>query len=324
MRLSNWVFGALCGAVVTLTTLAAQAQTTVAAPGEFAPRGADACLRCHDQAPVTHVLQTPHAMQGDARTPFAAHACESCHGASPQHMAAPPQGQKRIPPAVVFAGPNASPPEERNKVCIGCHESGLRMNWQGSQHATNDVACVNCHTVHAIKDKVLVKASQPPVCFTCHVEQRAQSFQYSHHPIREGKVVCSDCHNPHGSPGPKMLKEVRVVDTCFTCHAEKRGPLLFEHEPVREDCTNCHNPHGSVQARLLKERLPYLCENCHGGNGGHNGAPFAGQNLPNANNVLNAGRLLQVPQFQINAQSCISCHSQIHGSNSPGGLFFTR
>ena len=293
---------------------------------QYNPLGAKACMRCHDENdpwPVLSILKTPHAVVGDARTPFAEHACESCHGASPQHMEAPAQGHTRTPPTVVFKGPNASPVEQRVAVCLSCHESGLRMNWQGSQHQSNNIACTNCHTIHTQKDPILVKISQPQVCFTCHAEQRADSLRQSHHPIREGKVVCADCHNPHGGPGPKLLREASVNDLCYTCHMEKRGPFLFEHQPVREDCTNCHTPHGSTQARLLKERMPYLCENCHG-NGGHNGSPFAGQNLPGANNALAATGQLQVPQFQINAKSCASCHSQVHGSNSPAGLFFTR
>jgi len=305
-----------------------------AAPGEasapaYADRGSKTCTRCHDQPPVTLIFNTPHAVKGDPRTPFAGHDCESCHGASPQHYqgANPAPGQKRPAPTVVFKGPDISPVEARNAVCMTCHESGLRMNWQGSQHASNDVACTSCHTIHQTKDPVLVKQTQPEKCFTCHAQQRAESFEFSHHPIREGKVVCSDCHNPHGSPGPKLLKELTLNETCYTCHMEKRGPMLWEHEPVREDCGNCHTPHGSTQARLLKERAPYLCESCHGA-GSHNGAPFAGQNLPGANNTITPSggskSSLAAGQFQMMNRGCVNCHSQVHGSNSPGGTYLTR
>ena len=130
------------------------------------------------------------------------------------------------------------------------------MNWQGSAMQRNGVACTDCHTAHAAKDPVLVKATQPEKCFTCHAEQRADSFKYSHHPIREGLVVCSDCHNPHGSPGDtKSLKEFTVNETCYNCHADKRGPMLWEHQPVRDNCLNCHTPHGSNQPRLLMEPI---------------------------------------------------------------------
>jgi len=214
---------------------------------------------------------------------------------------------------VVFKGPAISPVEERNAQCLTCHQAGLRMNWQGSQHQNNDIACNDCHTLHAAKDPVLVKITQPAKCFTCHAEQRSDSFKFSHHPIREGLVVCADCHNPHGSAGPKLLKEFTVNETCYNCHAEKRGPLLWEHEPVRENCLNCHTPHGSTQARLLVERPPYLCQQCHANSThqqiGLSGSTAAGQIAANV-------RLL--------ARGCVNCHSQIHGSNSPNGTFFTR
>jgi predicted CXXCH cytochrome family protein len=48
--------------------------------------------------------------------------------------------------------------------------------------------------------------------------------QSSHMPIREGKMTCSSCHNPHGSYGDALLKTATVNDTCYKCHAEKRGP----------------------------------------------------------------------------------------------------
>ena len=86
-------------------------------------------------------------------------------------------------------------------------------------------------------------------------------------------MACSDCHNPHGSAGPKLLAKNTVNETCYTCHAEKRGPFLWEHQPVNEDCTNCHTPHGSNITPLLKSRPPFLCDECH--DGPHNSqAPY--------------------------------------------------
>ena len=74
---------------------------------EFNPLGAKACMRCHDENdpwPVLSILKTPHGVAGDSHTPFAAHACESCHGASPQHMEAPAKGQLRISPTNTCSG----------------------------------------------------------------------------------------------------------------------------------------------------------------------------------------------------------------------------
>jgi DmsE family decaheme c-type cytochrome len=282
----------------------------------------DVCLACHNQPKLTGVLRSPHGVAGDPRTHAASEGCESCHGDSAQHRHKPEAGAKRVLPGVRFSGPDASPVAERNAVCLGCHESGMRMNWHGSQHAGADVPCSSCHTAHAARDPVLEKATQPQVCFACHGEQRAESFQFSHHPIREGKVVCSDCHNPHGSAGPKLLKELTINETCYDCHAEKRGPLLWEHEPVREDCSICHTPHGSTQARLLKERPPYLCQSCHGLDS-HNDKSLAGQNLADGNRSVSSGTFA-IQKFQLMARGCVNCHSQVHGSNSPGGMLLTR
>ena len=96
----------------------------------------------------------------------------------------------------------------------------------------------------------------------CHQPIRAANFKPSHHPIIEGKVKCTDCHNPHGALSPAMVKQPTINDQCYSCHADKRGPYVFNHPPVEENCATCHNPHGSVHAqapeRVGAEPLPGL------------------------------------------------------------------
>ncbi len=306
---ANPAMAADAASTVAKSTAAADA----APPGAmYSQRGSATCLQCHGQAPVTDILQTPHGTKGDARTPFGQHECESCHGPSDAHASGFAAG-KPASPSIVFKGPNTSPVAVRNQVCLSCHQDSDHASWVGSKHQINDLACVSCHTIHVTKDPVLVKATQPQVCFTCHAEQRALTLQNSHHPIREGKVVCSDCHNPHGSAGPNMLRNVRVTDLCYGCHADKRGPNLWEHQPVREDCTNCHNPHGSANPRLLKEKVPFLCFDCH-----------AATNDMGGEGVSHAGLAGGAQFYTMGDRSCLNCHSQIHGSNSPRGSTFFR
>ncbi len=273
---------------------------------QYAPRGEDSCLRCHDEPPATLVLDGPHALKADERTPFANHQCESCHGASPEHLRKEEGQEQRDPPAITFGAGSATPVATQNQVCLDCHKGGERMNWHGSQHQMADVPCASCHDIHAHRDTVQAKATQSEVCFNCHKQQRADSFKRSHHPTREGEVACSDCHNPHGSPTPTLLRGLTVNDTCYDCHAEKRGPFLWNHAPVREDCTICHTPHGSTQPRLLKARVPFLCQECHMAqyhpSTAYDGASLAG----------NAHQLI--------AKGCLNCHSQVHGSNHPSGV----
>ena len=287
----------------------------------FAKGDPQVCLGCHSQDPHIQAFlkYSPMARKGDQRTPMAGVGCESCHGPSAAHVASRSKGGD-VEPAVVFSGPHASPVDQRNEQCMNCHEGGERINWQGSKMQNDGVACVNCHTVHVAKDPVLVKKTEPGVCFACHQQQRAESLEYSHHPIQEGLVVCADCHNPHGSSGPYALKEFSVNETCYNCHQDKRGPMLWEHQPVREDCTNCHTPHGSTEARLMKENMGFMCSSCHSAVSNNSGGAFGGAHaLP--------GNLLGKALFNSalgNQRLCLNCHSQIHGSNSPNGAYFFR
>ncbi len=222
--------------------------------------------------------------------------------------------------------PNSKTPvDDKNAVCLTCHKSGIRTFWTGSEHQYRDLSCSNCHVVHAPRDSVLAKITQPDVCFTCHKPQRAQIHLASTHPILVGKVTCSDCHNPHGSTAPKMMVKDTVNQTCYTCHADKRGPFLWEHSPVVDDCTNCHTPHGSTKPALLKARIPWLCQECHSGD--HGAAVNSGANLPNGNaTTVNGlqGLANQSPRAQTNARACLNCHVLIHGSNHPAGAKFQR
>jgi DmsE family decaheme c-type cytochrome len=110
---------------------------------------------------------------------------------------------------------------------------------------------------------------------------------------------CFDCHDPHGSPFPKMLKGLTVRDLCTRCHMDKNGPFVFEHGDVTENCMNCHAPHGSVNRNLLNAAMPFLCIQCH--NPGHR-------------SVLNPG------SKTLFANRCTDCHSMIHGTNTPDSI----
>jgi DmsE family decaheme c-type cytochrome len=187
----------------------------------------------------------------------------------------------------------------------------------------NHVRCATCHTIHAkvdaaretdIRPNVIFKQNQTEVCFACHQEQRALAYRVYAHPIREGKMTCTSCHNPHGSMAKNMLAEPTLNETCYRCHAEKRGPFLWEHPPARENCDFCHAPHGSNHPSLLVQRQPLLCQQCHVA-AFHPSTAYPGPD-PNAT----------PPRLDIHlvAKGCLNCHSEVHGSNHPSGPRFTR
>jgi DmsE family decaheme c-type cytochrome len=293
----------------TADELITPVETDDAPPG-YSKRGADTCLKCHDEDypyPVVAIFYTKHARQGDPRTPFAGLQCEACHGPAKAHTQKVMPGDNR-PAPITFGKDAATPPEQQNRMCLQCHENAARMHWRGSTHEIRGLACASCHRVHAKRDPLLDRDTQAEVCFGCHHKQRAELNKASVHPVRFGLVACTDCHNVHGGPAPTLLKRSTLNETCYTCHAEKRGPFLWEHAPVPENCTHCHWPHGSNHPALLKKRAPFLCQQCHS-QAGHPSVAFG------ESGILQAGA-----QASMLAKGCLNCHSQIHGSNHPSGV----
>jgi DmsE family decaheme c-type cytochrome len=301
------------------------------------------CTKCHDEsdnAPVLQLYQTKHGVRGDARSPT----CQNCHGESAAHVrGSATKGDEKRPPVDIAFKKGGSYPQSHDKAradtCLNCHTGGNRLHWDGGQHQQQGVGCNDCHTAHKPKDSVLAKASQGDVCYTCHKKQRAETHRISTHPIDAGKVACSDCHNPHGSAGPKLVKKNTINETCFNCHAEKRGPFLWNHASANDDCMNCHTPHGSTVAPLLKVRPPFLCQQCHGNTTPHPGNIYSGASLPggvianinqstaatNPVNPLTGARVSSNnPPVQVAYRGCVNCHQAVHGSNHPGGIYLIR
>ena len=145
-------------------------------------------------------------------------------------------------------------------------------------------AASSCHSVHASETpEHLLKAEQPKLCFQCHTDQKPAFDMPFHHPVNEGAVKCSDCHDVHGTFGNNNLKSTADQNMiCTKCHAETRGPFVFEHAAVKaEGCMGCHTPHGSQNARLLNmPTINTLCNQCHspvvGRHGSRNGERIGG------------------------------------------------
>jgi DmsE family decaheme c-type cytochrome len=238
--------------------------------------------------------------------------CESCHGPGGEHEKEPLVGKKRAP-IVAFGKESSVSSDTQNKICLQCHTDDKRMVWHGSSHASQGMLCVDCHYIHKRHDPVLSKTKQADVCYNCHKKQQAEFERTSVHPVRYGKMQCTQCHNPHGSYTDSLLVANTKNATCYRCHAEKRGPFLWAHAPVSEDCGICHEFHGSNTKPLLKQRAPWLCQQCHG----------AGAHANRAYNPDAAdGGSFNAP-FVL-AKSCLNCHFQVHGSNHPSGAKLTR
>lgn len=300
---------ALLGAALVAAT-AAQAQGATYI-------GEKACIACHGQE-NKHFGDTLHAklMRANPKNGLERQVCESCHGPGSRH-AANATDKSLI---VGFTKGWNTPIETQNGQCLACHTGGNRLHWPGSAHAGNQLGCADCHNP---MDKVsrsgsLVRATINDTCAACHQQQRAEFNKRSHMPLAEGKMSCVDCHNPHGSATKPLLKADSVNVVCASCHAEKRGPMLWEHAPVRESCLNCHNPHGSNHEKLLVAARPHLCQQCHSPSVGHPGQFY--RNDQTAASALLGG----TPSQRTIGRTCQNCHTQIHGSNHPAGARLQR
>jgi DmsE family decaheme c-type cytochrome len=271
--------------------------------------GAETCKLCHE--PVFPAFETTRMGRLFLKHPRDMRerlACETCHGPGKAHVDA--GGGKGRGGLITFAKNDPTPVQQRNAVCLTCHLKGPHLFWKGSAHDSRDVACTSCHRImERVSDRhQLAKPTEIETCGTCHLERRAQTMRSSHMPLREGKMTCTSCHNPHGTTTPALLKDISANDTCYRCHAEKRGPFLWTHPPVLESCMNCHDPHGSNHERMLKVAKPRLCQQCHV-ESRHPTNPY--------------GRDTSSLKFVLGKQ-CSNCHVNIHGSNHPSGFAFTR
>jgi DmsE family decaheme c-type cytochrome len=300
------------GALLSLVMVAAMclvAEPAVAADAQDLVLKGDAkCTACHDASGFPELLgigRTKHGTRADGRTPT----CTSCHGDSKGH--AEPSGSQPKPD-VTFGRKGPTPASVQNEACLSCHRKDPgRHLWAGSVHDVRNVACASCHNIHSGVDKVRDKTEQPEVCYACHAGQRVKANKPSHHPVVEGQMTCSDCHNAHGSAGPALMKRDSVVETCYTCHMEKRGPFVHNHRPVSENCGICHEVHGTTAGNLLKVRQPFLCQTCHTP---HGAFPPAVSKGGNAQPIWSNGSTIT------QGRGCTNCHTQIHGSNNPSLL----
>ncbi len=278
------------------------------------PVGSEACAACHSDL-SNNFRHAFHSQQGLA--------CEDCHGAGSLHV----EGGGDVSKIVSY---RRRSPSEANGACLSCHAEDEKIrNWIAGKHTSSGVRCTDCHQIHgqqgkgndsprmtfdtsslgrvkAVEDlvpesKVMMEPrwQKNDSCLRCHQTQRAEMSLPYHHPLREGKVTCLDCHDPHGGPGGNNLRTANINQLCLGCHAQYRGPFTYQHPPVAENCLTCHSPHGSPNTNLLSVSMPALCLQCHSDH--HNGA-----NLPLADR-------------------CTNCHISIHGSDIPsatGGSVF--
>jgi DmsE family decaheme c-type cytochrome len=265
----------LVACVATWSPPARYYQRTAEVESAGDPVGAEECVACHDE------------VQGHAPAPEYHADCETCHGPGELHW------ESEMPEDIRYPS---------NDDCAACHETGRRtlMGWRSSQHARNNVLCSDCHNPHnreplnvrrakKVQGAVLRHASgNTQLCASCHPDVVATLSLPSHHPVSEGMMECTDCHQPHRDDRKRLGARTA---RCTSCHQDHAGPWIFEHTPVSEDCSYCHTAHGSSAEFLLEASQPGACITCH--------------------TVAESGAVHDPYAF---VTRCTDCHGAVHGS----------
>lgn len=269
---------------------------------ENARRINEACLRCHqEQVNRTHYLAAQHARAGLS--------CATCHEV---HYDLKTPYMLRLPGV---DGPAGQPQRERGSR--QAHGPSAGTSKPGAPAAPAPAAAALTATVPRLE--MLAKTRVPPpnwrtsfprepdaitkeeavneLCVSCHRRLTTELRQFSHHPVLEGRLGCTGCHDPHHEREGRMLREESTADTCLQCHQDKRGPFVFEHDPVKsggvgEACLECHRPHGSPNRDLETMVSRGLCLQCH-------------------------TDIAQDPKHRARGGDCwrSNCHVAVHGSN---------
>ncbi len=253
------------------------------------PAGGDvvSCLGCHAGAataahvddPETHRPVNPGRLSADSLQSV----CSTCH-AHPHTLnlrERDPHGDANLACNAchqVHGNEHAGLLKERgNELCFSCHASARSGFAMPSHHPVEDgiVECRDCHTSVAQSRKQRTAGGPGETCVTCHGQFQGP-FPYEHeaavdYSVNEGG--CLNCHAPHGSMFPRLLKqsyESPHFSLCSQCHSVPGHLNSVQHgtQWAGVPCGECHTDvHGSYTNRNLLDSSLEV-QGCFLGGGG--------------------------------------------------------
>ncbi len=172
--------------------------------------------------------------------------CIDCHNVHISDKDAPMQGV----PGIDRKGMKKQTAEKESEICYRCHADSVNRPYE-SRNTREEFDPAN--------------ESYHPV------ERTAKGLSVSLKPGMSGKTIgCADCHHPHGSEYPAMLRaNYNLTDgpempysyaICYSCH--RRENILSdqgfkEHKRhivfASASCATCHRAHGSRNNKRLIE-----------------------------------------------------------------------
>jgi predicted CXXCH cytochrome family protein len=110
--------------------------------------------------------------QASVHPPYAEKRCDDCH-------------DKNTDSGFVVAAKD---------LCNVCHPDFIKGAYSHGPAAVG--SCLACHAPHNSQYQSLLKKPIGELCENCHQEKRLA--MKLHDTVKSKKMVCTDCHNPHG------------------------------------------------------------------------------------------------------------------------------
>jgi|SRR6478736_6697593 len=176
------------------------------------PKGAS-CVGCHTVNEKGNIATGPAGYSVVQDAAYHDVQCESCHGPGFTHATTPDAGTPPLPNMGMY---------DPTATCASCHSGGhhpFAEQWAASGH----------------NDSVgMASPASNPSCTGCHEGKAAiQRFTGQTSRYRDSvgtkTIVCTVCHDPHGSPNSKQLRApIDVPDVtqnlCMKCHLRNAVP----------------------------------------------------------------------------------------------------
>jgi len=274
-----------------LTVAVAAAAVLVLAFAALPVWAANPCADCHEEQ-VNPLLNTVHRGVVAEGAAF----CAACHGDPKAHLESGEAKDIRGPAKLAEWNEN-----QQSKGCLSCHGRDF-PGWDETPH-NGRVSCWSCHDDQALhfkpKGAALPAAARHDtwaLCTSCHASVKAEFRQEYRHPVEEGLVDCTDCHDIHGTTARPRAQKADAG--CVKCHQQQAGPYVYRHPALDEGCASCHRPHGSWNRDLLKSVGNGICLTCH-----------VQSSFPGVGQIDH--------EFKLSGGArCWDCHSDVHGSNT--------
>ncbi len=252
--------------------------TPTAAAPKFIVEIRDLCRLCHPGVELHHLPEGPDLRRvkdaiagGELPGADGTFLCTTCH-----KLHESTYGMRETYARTLWREKVPNPHGNR-MLCFACHPgrikegAAIRLAAEGD----NIRLCNECHL-------------RPGVRKSPHVVDAASSegtwrMDYLGYPLRQGKLVCSTCHEEvsHGRPdpaNPKMLRGGPYEDPekfCYRCHLEDREGKNNPHNQVdpfgrirEESCRFCHRikpvpeKTDAANTEMVGEET-VICAGCH-------------------------------------------------------------